>query len=152
MQSVSFKNLTGILAIVITHSNSFTKVLGRWSVLGQSPLTICDTAHNKEGLAIVLNIKSLNIPIMHFVIGFVNDKDIDLLINLFPEKAHYYFCSPSILRGLDANELKNKFRRKNRHGTVFSSVKDAFDQCKSIAKKDDFIYIGGSTFVVAEII
>jgi dihydrofolate synthase/folylpolyglutamate synthase len=130
-----------------------TGFIGRWSVLGQSPLTICDTAHNKEGLSIVLeDIKSLNIPIMHFVIGFVNDKDIDLLINLFPEKAHYYFCSPSILRGLDANELKNKFRRKNRHGTVFSSVKDAFDQCKSIAKKDDFIYIGGSTFVVAEII
>ena len=130
-----------------------TGFTGRWSVLGQSPLTICDTAHNKEGLSIVLeDIKSLNIPIMHFVIGFVNDKDIDLLINLFPEKAHYYFCSPSILRGLDANELKNKFRRKNRHGTVFSSVKDAFDQCKSIAKKDDFIYIGGSTFVVAEII
>ena len=130
-----------------------TGFIGRWSVLGQSPLTICDTAHNKEGLSIVLeDIKSLNIPIMHFVIGFVNDKDIDLLINLFPEKAHYYFCSPSILRGLDANELKNKFRRKNRHGTVFSSVKDAFDKCKSIAKKDDFIYIGGSTFVVAEII
>jgi len=130
-----------------------TGFTGRWSVLGQTPLTICDTAHNKEGLSIVLeDIKSLNIPIMHFVIGFVNDKDIDLLINLFPEKAHYYFCSPSILRGLDANELKNKFRRKNRHGTVFSSVKDAFDQCKSIAKKDDFIYIGGSTFVVAEII
>tara|TARA_B110001450_G_scaffold188063_1_gene176119 strand:- start:959 stop:2206 length:1248 start_codon:yes stop_codon:yes gene_type:complete len=130
-----------------------TGFIGRWSVLGQSPLTICDTAHNKEGLSIVLeDVKSLNIPIMHFVIGFVNDKDIDLLINLFPEKAHYYFCSPSILRGLDANELKNKFRRKNRHGTVFSSVKDAFDQCKSIAKKDDFIYIGGSTFVVAEII
>ena len=130
-----------------------TGFTGRWSVLGQSPLTICDTAHNKEGLSIVLeDIKSLNIPIMHFVIGFVNDKDIDLLINLFPEKAHYYFCSPSILRGLDANELKNKFSRKNRHGTVFSSVKDAFDKCKSIAKKDDFIYIGGSTFVVAEII
>ena len=130
-----------------------TGFIGRWSVLGQSPLTICDTAHNKEGLSIVLeDIKSLNIPIMHFVIGSVNDKDIDLLINLFPEKAHYYFCSPSILRGLDANELKNKFRRKNRHGTVFSSVKDAFDKCKSIAKKDDFIYIGGSTFVVAEII
>jgi dihydrofolate synthase/folylpolyglutamate synthase len=130
-----------------------TGFIGRWSVLGQSPLTICDTAHNKEGLSIVLeDVKSLNIPIMHFVIGFVNDKDIDLLIDLFPKKAHYYFCKPSIPRGLDANELKNQFSRKNRHGTVFSSVKDAFDKCKSIAKKDDFIYIGGSTFVVAEII
>ena len=130
-----------------------TGFIGRWSVLGQSPLTICDTAHNKEGLSIVLeDIKSLNIPIMHFVIGFVNDKDIDLLIDLFPKNAHYYFCKPSIPRGLDANELKNQFSRKNRHGTVFSSVKDAFDHCKSIAKKDEFIYIGGSTFVVAEVI
>ena len=130
-----------------------TGFIGRWSVLGQSPLTICDTAHNKEGLSIVLeDVKSLNIPIMHFVIGFVNDKDIDLLIDLFPKKAHYYFCKPSIPRGLDANDLKNKFSRKNRYGTVFSSVKDAFDHCKSIAKKDEFIYIGGSTFVVAEVI
>ena len=90
-----------------------TGFIGRWSVLGQSPLTICDTAHNKEGLSIVLeDVKSLNIPIMHFVIGFVNDKDIDLLIDLFPKNAHYYFCKPSIPRGLDANDLKNKFSKK----------------------------------------
>ena len=93
-----------------------TGFIGRWSVLGQSPLTICDTAHNKEGLSIVLeDVKSLNIPIMHFVIGFVNDKDIDLLIDLFPKKAHYYFCKPSIPRGLDANDLQNKFSRTTRY-------------------------------------
>jgi dihydrofolate synthase/folylpolyglutamate synthase len=126
---------------------------GRWTVLNQSPLTICDTAHNKEGLTIVLNdVQSLNYSRLHFVIGFVNDKDLSSVIRLFPENANYYFCKPNIPRGLDAVDLKILFESKLRFGNSYSSVTEALNSAKSNSKGTDVIYVGGSTFVVAEVV
>ena len=126
---------------------------GRWTVLNESPLTICDTAHNKEGLTIVLkDVQSLDYSQLHFVIGFVNDKDLSNIIDLFPENANYYFCKPNIPRGLDAIDLKTLFESKHRFGNSYSSVAEALNSAKNNSKVTDLIYIGGSTFVVAEII
>tara|TARA_B110000858_G_scaffold52395_1_gene60698 strand:- start:86 stop:1276 length:1191 start_codon:yes stop_codon:yes gene_type:complete len=130
-----------------------TGLIGRWTVLNQSPLTICDTAHNKEGLTIVLNdVQSLNYSKLHFVIGFVNDKDLSSVIGLFPKNANYYFCKPNIPRGLDAADLKILFESKLRFGNSYSSVGEALNSAKSNSKGTDVIYIGGSTFVVAEVL
>ena len=130
-----------------------TGLSGRWTVLNQSPLTICDTAHNKEGLTIVLNdVQSLNYSKLHFVIGFVNDKDLGSVIGLFPKNANYYFCKPNIPRGLDVADLKILFESKLRFGNSYSSVAEALNSAKSNSSSSDIIYIGGSTFVVSEVL
>jgi len=130
-----------------------TGFAGRWTVLNKSPLTICDTAHNKEGLTIVLkDVQSLDYSKLHFVIGFVNDKDLSSIVELFPKNANYYFCKPNISRGLDAVDLKILFESKHRFGNSYSSVAEALNSAKNNSKVTDLIYIGGSTFVVAEII
>lgn len=130
-----------------------TGFTGRWTVLNQSPLTICDTAHNKEALSIVMNdVKSLKYNKLHLVLGFVNDKNIDSIIDLFPKNEYYYFCKPEIERGFDAVELKSIFKLKLRNGNSYRSVKEAFISAKENSKENDVIYIGGSTFVVSEVI
>lgn len=137
----------------LLHVVNNTGLLGRWQVLGQSPMIICDTAHNKEGLTLTMNqLKSMTFDKLHLVLGFVNDKDIDSLIDLFPENAIYYFCKPSIERGLDVEKLRCLFLDKNRIGEDYESASAALLEAKNKAKKDDLIYIGGSTFVVADIL
>ena len=130
-----------------------TGFTGRWTVLNQSPLTICDSAHNKEGLSVVLkDILSIEHSKLHFVIGFVEDKDLNSIIELFPKKASYYFCKPKIQRGLDASYLKSIFESKSRNGSLYNSVQEALNSAKENSKVNDLIYIGGSTFVVAEVV
>lgn len=130
-----------------------TGLLGRWQVLGNSPKIICDTAHNKEGLTYVMKqLQEEHYERLHLVIGVVNDKNIDNIISLFPKNATYYFCKPDIQRGLDAKELANKFKRIGFEGEVYKSVANAYQIAQKNAAKNDLIYIGGSTFVVAEVL
>lgn len=130
-----------------------TGLLGRWQVLGTYPKTVCDTAHNSQGLAIVLNqIKKEKFEVLHIVLGVVSDKDLDSILPLFPKNAKYYFCKPNIDRGLDATILKQKASDFGLEGLVFDSVSMAYSEAKKMARANDFIYIGGSTFVVAEIV
>ena len=139
------------LGISKVHIN--TGFTGRWTVLNQSPLTICDTAHNKEGLSIVLkDISSTKYSKLHFVVGFVEDKELDSIIELFPKDAIYYFCKPDIKRGLCAITLKSIFKFNSRIGKSYKSVNDALASAKENSKEGDLIYVGGSTFVVAEVI
>ena len=129
-----------------------TGLQGRWQQLNTSPKTICDTAHNKEGLHIVLNqIKREQYNQLHIVLGVVNDKDLDQVLPLFPEEAIYYFCKPNIPRGLDAALLQKKASTFNLNGNLYNSVSAAYTAAVNNASKKDFIYIGGSTFVVAEV-
>jgi len=128
-----------------------TGILGRWEIIGREPLIICDVAHNHEALSIVLNhLISMEYNKIHFVIGFVNDKNLNSIIDLFPMHAEFYFTKPNIERGMDQLELQNLFKSKNRIGNSFSNVKLALKSALNISKKDDIIYVGGSTFVVAE--
>lgn len=130
-----------------------TGLLGRWQILKQKPLTVCDTAHNSHGLKIVLNqIQKHQFETLHIVLGVVNDKDLDSILPLFPKNANYYFCKPNVPRGLEAEILKQKAIDFSLFGEVFNSVSEAYGEAVNSAKDSDFIYIGGSTFVVAEIV
>ena len=130
-----------------------TGLLGRWQILKQKPFAVCDTAHNSHGLKIVLNqIQKHQFETLHIVLGVVNDKDLDSILPLFPKSAKYYFCKPNVPRGLDAEILKQKAIDFSLFGKVFNSVSEAYDEAINSAKDSDFIYIGGSTFVVAEIV
>ncbi|TRX40003.1 bifunctional folylpolyglutamate synthase/dihydrofolate synthase [Flavobacterium restrictum] len=137
----------------LLHVVKNTGLLGRWQQLGKSPKIICDTAHNKHGLTIVMNqVQKEKFDTLHIVLGVVNDKDLDEILPLFPKKAIYYFCRPSIFRGLDVAVLAKKATEFNLNGTIFHSVSDAYQEACAKAQSTDFIYIGGSTFVVAEIL
>ncbi len=130
-----------------------TGLHGRWEVLGSSPKIICDTAHNREGLKLVFKqLLEEEFEKLHLVLGMVNDKDIYSLLKLFPVSAHYYFCKPNVTRGLGASQLADIFTENGFKGSIYSSVKNALNAAKKSASKGDIIYIGGSTFVVAEII
>lgn len=129
-----------------------TGLKGRWQKLGEYPKIICDTAHNKNGLEIVMKqIQKEKFDTLHIVLGVVNDKDLDEVLPLFPTNAVYYFCKPNIPRGLDAKILQEKALKLNLLGKTYSSVTDAYNESKNIATKNDFIFVGGSTFVVAEL-
>lgn len=129
-----------------------TGLQGRWQQLGENPKIVCDTAHNKHGLAVVMNqIKNESFENLHIVLGVVNDKDLDSILPLFPIKAQYYFCKPDSSRGLDTEILKEAAKKFSLIGEKYDSVEIAFEEAKNNASKNDFIYIGGSTFVVAEL-
>ena len=130
-----------------------TGLQGRWQQLNEFPKVICDTAHNKNGLEIVLKqIQKEDFDALHIVLGVVNDKDLDEILPLFPKKAIYYFCKPNIPRGLDVVILKQKAASFELKGEVYNSVSEAYQKAMKNAGATDFIYIGGSTFVVAEIL
>jgi dihydrofolate synthase/folylpolyglutamate synthase len=130
-----------------------TGLEGRWQQLGAAPKIICDTAHNPHGLSIVLNqIQKEPFDQLHFVLGVVNDKDLDEVLPLFPKNAIYYFCKPNIPRGLEAAILAQKATPFGLNGKIYNSVSAAYENAKQNAQPTDFIYVGGSTFVVAEIL
>lgn len=130
-----------------------TGLMGRWQTLLTNPKVVCDTGHNREGLMYVVN--QLNAEVyerLHIVFGVVNDKDLTAILDLLPKKATYYFCKPDIPRGLDASQLKVTLNKFGLHGEAYNSVNEAYKSALKNANTNDFIFIGGSTFVVAEII
>jgi dihydrofolate synthase / folylpolyglutamate synthase len=138
----------GLMNVVVN-----TGLKGRWQILNHSPFAVCDTAHNFDGFSVVIRqILNSDFETLHMVLGFVNDKNIDDILMILPKNAKYYFCTPNIPRGLDVNLLQSKAAIFGLDGGVFASVAKAYESAKSEAVKNDFIYIGGSTFVVAEIL
>lgn len=136
----------------LLHVVKNTGLYGRWQQINNSPKVICDTAHNKHGLQITLKqTQAEEFDSLHIVLGVVNDKDLDEILPLFPKNATYYFCKPNIPRGLDAPILQQKALEYGLNGKVFNSVSEAYDKALQLAKPSDFIYVGGSTFVVSEI-
>jgi dihydrofolate synthase/folylpolyglutamate synthase len=130
-----------------------TGLMGRWQILSTKPKVVCDTGHNKEGLNYVINqLLKETYKSLHIVFGVVNDKDLNSIIGLLPKNATYYFCKPSIPRGLDAKELKVFFNNFGLKGEAYNSVNEAYKTAFKNATKNDLIFIGGSTFIVAEII
>ncbi len=163
------KNLLGVLytiellqqrGFLIEDTNIFdglknvvklTGFQGRWQVLAEKPLTIADTGHNEDGILQVLeNLKRYTYKNLHFVFGVVNDKDITKILKLLPSDANYYFVKASVPRALDENELQKQASALKLKGKAFASVEEGLKAAKKAAKKDDFILIGGSTFVVAD--
>lgn len=130
-----------------------TKLKGRWQTISENPKIVCDTGHNIAGISYVIEqISKQDFKNLHLVLGFVKDKDVDAVLSLFPKNAFYYFCKPNIPRGLDAEIVKEIAQQKGLNGNVFGSVEDALESAKQNAQSSDFIFVGGSTFVVAEIV
>ncbi|MDB5129491.1 folylpolyglutamate synthase/dihydrofolate synthase family protein [Mucilaginibacter sp.] len=132
---------------------TLTGLHGRWEILSRNPLTICDTGHNPEGITEVLkNIALVNYDQLHFVIGMVNDKDISKVLSMLPTNAIYYFCRPDIPRGLEAESIREKAASFGLHGKAYGSVKAALQAARANAADKDLVFVGGSTFVVAEVV
>lgn len=137
------------LAKVVT----LTGLLGRWQVLQQKPMVVADTGHNYDGLKETMSqLKQINYSTLHIVLGVVADKDLGKVLPLMPKKAQYYFCKPNLMRGLDAVKLKDIAAEYGLKGHVYPSCKGAFKAALKKTTPNDVIYIGGSTFVVGEII
>ena len=140
--------IRGVRNVVIN-----TGLQGRWQILSTTPLIICDTGHNKEGLEYVLaQVHHIRKSGLHIVIGFVNDKDLDSVLPLFPTDAVYYFTKASVPRALNEKELRSKAGKYGLKGESFTDVKSALDSAQKNASFSDLIFIGGSTFVVAEVV
>jgi dihydrofolate synthase/folylpolyglutamate synthase len=141
------------LQIALRQVKTLTGLHGRWEVLSTDPLSICDTGHNPEGIQEVLkNIAATPYQHLHFVIGMVNDKDISKVLSMLPTDATYYFCRPDIPRGLKAESLKHQAESFGLSGEIYPNVKAAYQSAQKNAKKDDLVFVGGSTFVVAEVV
>ncbi len=163
-------NLAGVLAVidelkkkgfVITEKNisdglqntvKLTRLKGRWQKLGDRPLIICDTGHNEAGVREVLKqISKQKFEELYIVWGMVSDKDPERVLALLPTNGHYYFCQTKIPRAMNAVELKVKAQAYHLEGEVVEDVNEAIAQARQYASANDMIFIGGSTFVVAEI-
>lgn len=130
-----------------------TGLMGRWQKINSIPLAICDTGHNEAGIRYVLNqIKKIPFEKLHFVIGVVNDKEVDKILEMLPENASYYFCKANIPRALPENELYEIATKKGLKGTSYTTVQDAYNAALNSAQKKDLVFVGGSTFVVAEVV
>lgn len=130
-----------------------TGLYGRWQIINNKPLAIADTGHNEDGVREVLeNLKRYEYKQLHVVLGVVNDKDITKILKLLPKHAIYYFCKASIPRALDEKELAEKAAKAGLTGKTYKTVKEAFEKAKKQAKTNDLIFIGGSTFTVADVL
>ncbi|MBN1180681.1 MAG: bifunctional folylpolyglutamate synthase/dihydrofolate synthase [Bacteroidales bacterium] len=130
-----------------------TGLMGRWQIINKKPLIICDIAHNEPGIhQIVKQLSELKAKQLHMVIGFVNDKEIDKMLSFMPKDAKYYFCKADIPRGLDAEKLMQQGLKAGLYGNYYPCVKGALEAAKKNTTEDDVIIVGGSAFVVAEVI
>ncbi len=140
--------LTGIKEVIKN-----TGLAGRWQILSLNPLTICDTGHNESGLKEVMaQIAATPHQYLHFVFGVVNDKYLPPILQLLPKKATYYFCKPDIPRGLDAGDLQKHAHDAGMKGKCYPSVNAALKAARENAAETDLVFVGGSTFVVAEVV
>jgi len=147
IEGVSEKNAADGIEGVVRN----TGLQGRWQVLARRPLTICDTGHNREGLEYVVNqLRKTVKGRIHFVIGFVSDKDLDLIFPVLPAEALYYFTRADVPRALDENILMERAAGIGLKGSSFPDVESAVRAARASAAADDLVFIGGSTFIVAD--
>ncbi len=153
LRETGFKISEEHIFSALKNVKGLTGLMGRWQKINDHPLTICDTGHNADGIKLVVKqLQQTPHRQLHIVIGMVSDKDVSSVLSLLPEQAIYYFCQPIIPRAMDANELKAAAEKFSLKGNAFSSVKEALQQAQSQAQEDDLIFVGGSTFVVAEVV
>ena len=135
------------------HVCSLTGLMGRWQKILETPVAYCDTVHNKAGIQyIVEQLSRQTYRQLHIVMGMVNDKDISGVLAMLPKDAIYYFTKASVSRALNENEVKRLAGEAGLEGNTYPSVKDAFEAAQASAHLDDFIFIGGSTFIVADLL
>ncbi|MFT5749680.1 MAG: dihydrofolate synthase/folylpolyglutamate synthase [Ancylomarina sp.] len=153
LNKISFNLSDEIIKDGISKIIAQTSLMGRWQCLGNKPKIICDTGHNVAGISEILKqLNSLQFDHLHIVIGMVDDKDIDEVLSLLPKNATYYFTKASIPRALNEEMLKEKADKFQLKGNTFKTVAEALSASKKKADKDDLIFVGGSTFIVAEVV
>jgi dihydrofolate synthase/folylpolyglutamate synthase len=141
------------IALGFSQVQKSTGLMGRWQTIGQRPLIICDTAHNADGLTSTMRqLNDLNAPRLHLVLGFVADKALEDIFKLLPKAGIYYFCAAHNPRAIEASKLEDLGTRIGLKAQTFDSVHKALSAAQSIASDEDVIYVGGSTFVVAEVL
>lgn len=146
---IDLKDIRGGIETVVRS----TGLSGRWQVISRNPLAIADTGHNVDGIKeVVFQLRLMQFNQLHFVLGMVNDKSIEAVLNLLPRHATYYFCKADIPRGLDANVLAEQAFELGLRGRVYESVRSAYFSALNAARPDDLVFVGGSTFVVAEVV
>ena len=139
--------------VALRNVSALSGLQGRWQTLATSPLTICDTGHNYAGISeVVQNIHRTPFNKLHVVFGVLKDKDVNSVLKLLPTAATYYFTQPNVERALEANLLAEQAAAHQLHGEVYLTVKAALAAAQHNAAMDDLIFIGGSTFVVAEVL
>ena len=130
-----------------------TGLMGRWQLLGTAPTIICDTGHNVGGWEYISEqLRSIECKKMHIIIGMVNDKDIRSVMAMMPTDATYYFTKASVKRARDEHEVKAIGEEAGLEGESYNDVKTAFESARKNADKDDFIFVGGSSFIVADLL
>ena len=135
------------------HVCELTGLRGRWEKIDKNPITICDTGHNVNGLEyIVKQLQLQKYEKLHIVFGMVNDKDIEGVLSIMPKDATYYFCQASVKRAMPSQQLKTLAEAHELKGNTFANVLDAYNSARQNASQNDFIYIGGSSFIVADLI
>lgn len=139
------------LLYALSHVKELTGLRARWQTLSHDPLIICDTGHNEAGWEeVLLNINQTPFKNLHMVVGIMRDKNSDKLLSIFPSEASYYFCNADFERALPATELQEQAKIKNLSGKSYPDVLSALDAAIKNAEPEDLIFIGGSTFIVAE--
>lgn len=165
------KNVVGVLAainelnalgFVVTHDETVTALkqvrqltglMGRWQTLSEAPLVICDTGHNENGWrAILANIAAIHYDHLHIVLGVMQDKDLDKMLPLLPKNARYYFCQVDMPRAMETPVLQSKASGFGLLGNRYKSVMQAVTAARENAESTDLIFVGGSTFVVGELL
>lgn len=143
----------GFTAEEVKTVRNLTGFKGRWQVLSENPVVLCDSAHNFDGLALLFEeVARRSFPCLHIVVGFVQDKDLDKVLPLFPLNARYYFAKADVPRGMDAETLKVRFGHKGCKGKAYSSVIQAFKEALCHAEPTDLVLVCGSIFVVGEVL
>ena len=137
----------------LSNAAEITGIKGRWQKLQSNPAVYCDIAHNEEGLKhVIKQLESKTYKKLRIILSMVDDKDIDKILPLFPDDAVYYFTQARIPRALDVKILSEKAKNHNLKGSNFKSVKAALDKAKDESEIEDLIFVGGSTFTVAEVV
>lgn len=130
-----------------------TGLAGRWQTIAKEPLTICDTGHNVGGMQYIASqLKSTPHDRLHIVLGMADDKDVDGVLDMLPKEACYYFTQAGVKRAMDAGKLMEKALAKGMKGDAFHTVPEAYREARKNARKKDLIFIGGSTFVVSDML
>jgi len=138
----------------ISHFRTISNYKGRWQILEEAPLVIADSAHNQGGLSLLIDtlLKHRAAEQVHIVLGFVKDKDLGPILDLFPKRASYYFCQAKVPRALSSDKLLDIAMKHRLRGKSYKSVRSALSAAKKRRKVDDVVVICGSIFVVSEII
>lgn len=146
---ISDQYITNGLQKVVQNTN----LQGRWQVLRTTPTTICDVGHNLDGMTMVVQqLKATPHNHLHFVIGMADDKDLSEILGILPENATYYFCAADIPRALSPHKLQSAALPNGLNGKTYNSVNSAYSTAISAAGPNDLVFVGGSVFVVAEVL